>query len=478
MLNPEDVYRGRRPGLKKPSPLSLLDNGSADDMTSTPMSSPYTTGLRFADSPNFEKMMEDVLDLHSASAANGRDCDSPTLQSLPTDMVLALKQLWESRSDQENHLTDRLDRTTIAWEEKQVEWEQKEAEHSDLLEQAQATILQLERDKREMIDDQAQRKRMMTEQLETTLAGSEGEMAHYRKEIQSLTAQLKLQRSEQEVLEDKVVGLEDLTDALETRALNAEAAKEATTVQEVTQHWRATSPDEGTTTIGTDDLDAMKEQITTLELDCARLNECLELEREQHLHSLDAMTVALRSSQARAEAADDAEEHMRSRLAELATEIAGLETQQPGEEACLTCQLQSAETRQVAETILEQMEAQSKIVEDELADSAAKDVKIAGLTNEVRWLREEIKEQSKEYETLITCAQTSAAKLTGTYEDEANSLRTQLVKVLELLKGKGQVCVGDIAGAFSGQETVQALPALPAAGATPFFNDSNEVFEV
>ena len=117
MLNPEEgLRRNRLSGMHRPSPLSLPGKAGIEDRTSTPISSPYSSGLRFADSPNFEKMMEDAIDMQSA--AGGRELDSPTLQSLPPDMVMALKQLWESRSEQEDHLTDRLDRTTVAWEEK------------------------------------------------------------------------------------------------------------------------------------------------------------------------------------------------------------------------------------------------------------------------------------------------------------------------------------------------------------------------
>ena len=444
MLNPDEgLRRNRLSGAHKPSPLSLSGNARPEDIMSTPMSSPYSSELRFADSPNFEKMMEDAMDTH----AGGRDLDSPTLQSLPPDMVMALKQLWESRSEQEDHLTDRLDRTTVAWEEKQIEWEQKEAEHSDLLTIAQARIVVLERDKRELIDSQAQTKRVMAEQLETTLAGSEGEMAYYRKEIQRLTAQAKLNKSEQEVLEDKVVGLEELTDALEARVIEAEDAGNANLADELEP--LPLSPLEGFTTIATDGLAAIRDHIVTLEQEVGRLNECLDLEREQHQHSLDAMTVALRSSQARSEAADETEEHLRSRLAEQAAEIAGLENEQLDEEACLTCQLQSAKTKQVAENILEQMEAQAKIVEDELLGIAAKEVKIAVLKNQVRWLWEEIKGQKNEYESLIESAQRSAAKLTETYSAEAKSLRAQLVKLIDLgMKSQTQVHAVDIAAAL------------------------------
>lgn len=478
MLNPEEgVRRNRLSGMHRPSPLSLPGKAGIEDRTSTPISSPYSSGLRFADSPNFEKMMEDAIDMQSA--AGGRELDSPTLQSLPPDMVMALKQLWESRSEQEDHLTDRLDRTTVAWEEKQLEWEQKEAEHSDFLTIAQAKIDELERDKRELIEGQAQSKRVMVEQLDTALAESEGEMAYYRKEIERLTAQLKVQRSEQEVLEEKVVGLEELTDALETRAIDAEEACKTFGAAEELEP-QPILPVEGFTTIATDGLAAIRDHIVTLEQEVGRVNDCLDLEREQHQHSLDAMTVALRSSQARSEAADETEEHLRSRLAEQAAEIAGLENRQTGEEACLTCQLQAAQTKQVAQTILEQMEAQAKIVEDELLGLAAKEVKIAGLRNEVRWLREEIKEQRNEYESLINSTQTSAAKLTQTYATEANSLRAQLVKLIDLLKGQNQVRTGDITAALrqgKGQVTVKKVAAEASPPKTPEAASHNTVSE-
>jgi septal ring factor EnvC (AmiA/AmiB activator) len=356
---------------------------------------------------------------------------SPTLENLPPDMVLALKELWESRSEQDdtnNDLIERLERTTHALKTGEAEWEQKEARSDEHLAQALAQIVTLERETRELQEATNRNKRVHDEQVESTIASSEGEMQYVRSEVERLNGQLKSQRTECDVLEDKIHGLEELNNALEDRILEAE--EETNAIAYRNTDVRSESPMKGYTSIANSELADLQTRAALLEEDTVRLNDCIEVEREQHQQRLDDMELALRSSQARADASNETEDHLRTRLAEQAAELAELESNMPIKDACLTCQLQAAETKQIADLILKQMAEQAKIVEGGLKGSAAKDVKLAALDTEIRFLKKEVRLQRHEYDMLIEAREKSSATLAQTYRSEADSLQAHLRKLI------------------------------------------------